>query len=76
MLMQRTLHVLNRNIDKINRKSWKVTTFVFIFTCSSQFTCPNEIEKGTPRHIFQKVVKSPLNNITNTKNNKIMFFEH
>ena len=30
------------------------------------------IEKGTPRYIFQKVIKSPLYNITITSNNKIM----
>ena len=36
----------------------------------------NNVTKGTPRHNFQKVVKSPLNIITSLNNNKLMVFEH
>ena len=41
---------------------------------NKDFHSVNEVMKGTPRHIFQKVVKSTKNNFTGAKSNNIMFF--
>ena len=49
-------------ILKINRR-------LFRFGLIGYIVCAHRFMKGTPRHIFQKGVNSPLYNITITNNN-------